>query len=272
MNNYTITFACYNALEYTKRCVESLLRANIPLDRVVAVDNDSSDSTFEYLSRFPFYDVIRNRSNLGCGVAWNQGVLRLQSDWSIVMNNDIEVSLGWIEALLGQAEQRNFPVICPAMIEGQRNYDFDEFAISAARNMGNVVREGGRHAVCMAIHKSVWSRIGYFAPQPSLMGYEDTLFFSELDRAGIKSAVTGAAWIHHYGSVTVSNLKRERGLSERGSLGSRKSYKLLKKSWIRRKFEKYLKKRLEGKWRKKELDGYQMTLHGTREGEAFFWN
>ncbi|MEL0070014.1 MAG: glycosyltransferase, partial [Betaproteobacteria bacterium] len=49
MSNYTITFACYNSLDYTKKCVESLLRANISLDRVVVVDNDSTDATFEYL-------------------------------------------------------------------------------------------------------------------------------------------------------------------------------------------------------------------------------
>ncbi len=271
MSNYTITFACYNSLDYTKKCVESLLRANISLDRVVVVDNDSSDATFEYLSSFPFFDVIRNRDNLGCGVAWNQGVLRLQSDWSIVMNNDIEVSKGWLDALLGDADRRSLSVICPAMIEGDLNYDFDQFAISATKKMGDVFRFGARHAVCMAIHKSVWQRVGYFAPVPSLMGYEDTLFFSELDRAGIDTGITGAAWIHHYGSITVSNLKKERGLSGDGSLGDRKNHKLLNKSLFRRKWDKLSRKRQERRWRNDELAAHQMTLHGTRSGKDFSW-
>ena len=65
----SITFACYNASQYTKWCIESLIKAGTPLDRVVVVDNGSTDDTREYLSSVVLGGRIFNRSNLGCGVA-----------------------------------------------------------------------------------------------------------------------------------------------------------------------------------------------------------
>jgi len=74
---------------------------------------------------------------------------------------------------------------------------------------------------------------------PGLWGYEDTLFFHQLDRAGIATAITGASWLHHFGSITVSALKQERGLSGRQGLGARDNYRLLGKSVLQRKWDRF---------------------------------
>ena len=44
-----------------------------PLDRLVVVDNQSTDSTREYLMTLSLGGRIFNQHNLGCGAAWNQG-------------------------------------------------------------------------------------------------------------------------------------------------------------------------------------------------------
>ena len=69
-----------------------------------------------------------NQRNLGCSAAWNQGALALQSEWSIIMNNDVLVSHHWIESLIQTAERLNLKVISPALIEGSLDYDFDFFS------------------------------------------------------------------------------------------------------------------------------------------------
>ena len=45
--NYTITFACYNQLDYTKKFIASLDREEVDFSRIVAVDNGSTDGTRE---------------------------------------------------------------------------------------------------------------------------------------------------------------------------------------------------------------------------------
>lgn len=271
MTDYAITFACYNQVDYTRQCVDSLVRHGYDLGRVVAVDNGSADDTRTYLRSLPLGGVVLNRQNLGCGVAWNQGVLAFQSEWTVVMNNDVLVSPGWLENLIAAADARGLKVVSPALVEGPLDYDFEAFARDASTRMREVARVGARHAVCMAVHRSVWEQVGYFQATPSLWGYEDTLFFHALEQAGIPTAIVGASWLHHFGSITVSAIKQERGLSQKQGLGARNNHRLLGKSFLRRKWDKMQRKAQERRWRDEELARFGMTLHGERKDGQFVW-
>jgi GT2 family glycosyltransferase len=269
--DYAITFACYNQVEYTRQCVDSMVKHGVDLSRLVVVDNGSTDDTRSYLETLPLGGRIFNKANLGCGVAWNQGALALQAEWTIIMNNDVLVSHGWIENMINAAEQNGLKIVSPALIEGPLDYDFEAFAGESSTKMKNALRLGDRHAVCLAVHKSVWLEIGYFQPIPKLLGYEDTMFFHEVDKAGIAIGMTGGSWLHHYGSITQSAMKQERGLSEKDGLGYRYNYRLLQQSWLERKLKKITRIRQQKLWREQELTQFGMSMHGIRENGSFSW-
>jgi GT2 family glycosyltransferase len=187
------------------------------------------------------------------------------------MNNDVVVSADWLESLIAAAQVRGVKLVSPALVEGPLDYDFDTFAADAASRVRDVARMGARHAVCMCVHRSVWDQVGFFQATPSLWGYEDTLFFHALEQAGVPTAIVGASWLHHYGSITVSAMKQERGLSAREGLSARNNYRLLGKSTLRRKWDKVMRKRQEQRWRAVELAEHGMTLHGERRDGAFVW-
>lgn len=271
MFDYSVTFACYNQVDFTRQCLDSMVRAGDDLSRVVVVDNGSSDDTLLCLGDYPIGSVIRNSSNLGCGVAWNQGALELQSEWTIIMNNDVLVSPGWIDGLINGAIRHGLSVASPAMIEGEEDYGFFDFSAQSVDVTYNFLRLHLKHAVCVAVHWSVFEKVGFFAPVPSLLGYEDTMFFTACDMVGIRSGTVGSSWIHHFGSITQSAMKRERGLSAAASLGSRDNKSLLGLSWIRRKAIKFRKGRLTSAYRLHELSSAGLTLHGTRVQGSFCW-
>ena len=268
---YALTFACYNSVQYTKLCIDSMIKHGTPLNRLVVVDNGSTDETREYLQTLSLGGRIFNQANLGCGVAWNQGALALQADWTIVMNNDVLVSAHWIESLLYTAETLGLKVISPALIEGALDYDFEQFSLDASNRMSQAHRIGARHAVCLAVHKSVWLDVGYFQPVPKLLGYEDTLFFHELSKAKIPMGMTGASWLHHYGSITQTAMKQERGLSQKQGLGYRYNYRLLNQSWLERKLAKLERNRQNKAWCKAEVAQYGQSIHGLRKNGSFEW-
>lgn len=270
-NSYAITFACYGQVDYTRQCVESMVRHGTPLDRLVVVDNGSKDGTRDYLATLPLGGRIFNHDNMGCGVAWNQGAQALQAEWTIVMNNDVLVSASWVENLIGAAQRSGLRVISPALVEGELGYDFDAFAPGASQRMHDALRRGWCHAVCLAIHHSVWMDIGYFLPVPRLLGYEDTMFFHEMAKGGIEGGTTGAAWLHHFGSITQSAMKQERGLRQKDNLGHRYNYRLLRKSWLRRKLDKAQAQRQQKLWREQELARYGMTMRGYFRNGAIAW-
>lgn len=271
-HDYAITFACYNSVNYTKACVDSLVNAGTPMDRVVVVDNGSTDETREYLMGIDFGGRIYNKVNQGCGVAWNQGILHFQAEWTVIMNNDLIVSLNWIDNLIQTAIDNNLTVISPAMVEGELDYDFNRFAPESSIKMNRVLRRQTQHAVCLCVHRSVFQEIGYFRATPKLLGFEDTIFFNDLRKSDLRAATAGSVWLHHFGSVTQKEMKRELGKSEKDNLLDVNDRYLLQQGWVERKLLKFNSKRRISAWRKEEMAAYGMTLRGERVNGEFIWN
>jgi GT2 family glycosyltransferase len=270
--NYTITFACYNQLDYTKQFIASLDREEVDFSRIVAVDNGSTDGTREWLSQQGFGTVVLNDRNLGCGAAWNQGALAIQSKWTVVMNNDVICAKGWLKSLLASAESNQLQIASPAMVEGELNYDFEALVTKATANMNGYVRFGSPHAVCMAIREDVWNEIGYFMPVPKLLGYEDAIFFLRAREAVLRIGTCSDSWLHHYGQVTQNAMRLEKKLKEREGLGNRNLMRLyMAQSWIARKFARYQRRRLLKNARTHELSAYGMTVHVLRRGLENNW-
>ena len=271
MHNYSVTFATLNCLEHTKKCVESLLASGVSKSRLVAVDNACTDGTQQYLAQLGLGGAILNRQNLSCGAAWNQGILAQQSEWTIVMNNDIVVAPGFAHRLIEFAGAHQLKLVSPARIDGTADYDFTLFAGKAQRNMGSAVRWGSSNAICMCIHWSLFNQIGFFRANPTLLGFEDGLFFNEVRKHGIAHATTGSVWIHHFGSVTQEHMKMVLGIQSKEVLIKVNDRKLYGQKWLERKMYRYRLKREHLEWRKKELRDFGMTLHGTRKDHSFVW-
>jgi GT2 family glycosyltransferase len=267
MKSVSITFACLNQADYTAKLLTSLEKANISPSLITAVDNASTDHTREIL-RSAGVGTICNKSNLGCGVAWNQGILDRQSEWTVVMNNDVVVHQNWLNNLITGAESSNLLIASPAMIEGPLTYDFDQIAALNSEKLKHYVRRQSVHAVCMAIHHSVFQKIGFFQPKPSLLGFEDTLFFHEASKAEIPVGIVGDSWIHHFGSITQKWLKEELGIPQQQGLGDRNNKRLLSESWLERKLRQIRKKRLNRRAYNSEMESFGVTVHGLSQEDG----
>lgn len=272
--NYTITFACYNQLDYTQQFIASLDRTEVDFSRIVAVDNGSTDGTRDWLQQQGFGAVILNNRNLGCGAAWNQGALAIQSPWTIVMNNDVVCAKGWLTHLIQAAEQHQLKICSPAMVEGTFDYNLSDWVRETRDQMQGYVRHGVAHAVCMAIHEDVWDEIGYFMPVPKLLGYEDGIFFQRAMERNVAMGITSESWLHHYGMITQKALKLEKALDQRDSLGNRNLMRLyMAQTWLARKLARYQRRRLLKAARANELAMCGKTLHAIhrKAGAAWDW-
>ena len=101
----SIVVLCCNELEYTRLCLESVLRRTRPPYELVLIDNGSADGTPTYLQEVRSrpgparVEVVRNEANAGFPAGCNQGLARLRGGWVVFLNNDTVVTGGWLEGL-----------------------------------------------------------------------------------------------------------------------------------------------------------------------------
>jgi GT2 family glycosyltransferase len=146
------------------------------------------------------------------------------------------------------------------MREGEADYDWQSHAAEFMKKMKDVRREDIAHGVCFMVRRKVFETIGYFN---NFGGYEDDDFFNRARQAGFRLAVTGRAFLHHFGSVTQKGMKgrevmsRERRLRYRQAIGQ---------TWLKRKIHQ-LNQSLRGRrWKQSELRRYGNTLRERRVG------
>src|SRR5262249_47450075 len=72
---------------------------NVPFE-VIVVDNASTDATQELLATVPNLVVLRNDRNTGFGPACNQGGDAARGRYLVFVNNDAQVTDGWLSALM----------------------------------------------------------------------------------------------------------------------------------------------------------------------------
>jgi GT2 family glycosyltransferase len=206
LSRVSLVIAVYNQLLHTMQCLESMLRLPDKVGELIVVDNASTDGTPEYLNSVGI-TVIRNATNLGCAKAWNQGIQASKGDVIGILNNDIIVTSGWLPALLRFMEESGHGIVSPAMREGPLDYELDKYAAEFTAVCRTATRAGFL-APCMLVRRMVFDRIGLFDEGFVYGGCEDVDFLWRAQQAEITAAVTGSAFIHHFGMITQNTVKR----------------------------------------------------------------
>jgi N-acetylglucosaminyl-diphospho-decaprenol L-rhamnosyltransferase len=210
-SSVSLVIPVYNQLMHTMQCVESIRRLPDQTAELIIIDNASTDGTSEYLKGHDLR-VITNPMNLGCAKAWNQGVRASRGDVVGILNNDIVVTMGWLPALLSFMDRTGCGIVSPAMREGPLDYELDRYAVEFTTVCRTATRRGLR-GPCMLIQRKVFDRIGLFDEGFVYGGCEDTDFLWRAEKAGFSAAVTGSAFIHHFGMVTQKAIKRQEAQS-----------------------------------------------------------
>jgi GT2 family glycosyltransferase len=113
----SLVVVTWNALEWSRRCIESITaNTGVPYELIV-VDNASSDGTRDFLrEQAGSATVILNDANLGFGVAANQGAARARAPVIVFVNSDVLVTPGGLEPLCRRLEDDSHTAVAGARI------------------------------------------------------------------------------------------------------------------------------------------------------------
>ena len=141
----------WNGRRWLPGCLASLASQTRPFDRVVVVDNGSTDGSLELLEReHPDVTVIALGRNTGFAHAANRGVEAAGTDAVALVNTDVELDPAWHERMLAalEREPRAASVACKMVELGDpgRIYDAGDFLRrdGVAEQRGRFERDDGR--------------------------------------------------------------------------------------------------------------------------------
>jgi GT2 family glycosyltransferase len=102
----SIIIPVYGQINYTLRCLQSI-QLNKPIVdfEIIVMDDASPDDTFENLSRISGITIVRNDINLGFIRNCNKAVQFATGQYIYFLNNDTQVTKGWLDALVNVFEQ-----------------------------------------------------------------------------------------------------------------------------------------------------------------------
>ena len=108
----------YNAEKTIEICINSILKQTIMPDKILIVNDCSTDKTVKILNTFGNkIQVIHNKNNLGLSHSMNIAKDHLKTRYIAKIDADVELTKNWIEILLKKIEQENVTLIGGKMYE-----------------------------------------------------------------------------------------------------------------------------------------------------------
>jgi GT2 family glycosyltransferase len=213
----SIVMLSWNAPEFTEIAVRSIRERTTTPYEIIIVDNGSTPETVARVRALggPDLRIIENDRNHGFAHGCNQGMAAARGTHVVLLNNDVVVSAGWLEALLaahrrdprvGISAPRSNRVAGHQQISEGRYADLDEmvaFASDRAQRYKNVVYSTNRViGFCMCISRTVIDEVGGIDPRYDIGNFEDDDYCVRVRAAGYRIVVCEDAFIHHFGNVS----------------------------------------------------------------------
>ncbi len=99
---YGVVLVTYNRLELLKECMEHCLNQTIPFEKIIIIDNCSTDGTREYLAQYEgdkTVSVYTQSENLGGAGGFKKGLAKAQHmelDWVLLIDDDAMIDKDYL--------------------------------------------------------------------------------------------------------------------------------------------------------------------------------
>jgi GT2 family glycosyltransferase len=183
----TVVVLNYNGKKHIRECLDSIFGMDYPQFKVVVVDNASNDGSLDSVKRsYPKAKIVKYSRNHGFAKAYNMVLEKVESDFIVLLNNDVTVEPGWLRELMPYiTDDNDVSAVTPKMLfmknTGEINAAGGKCDIfGSGWNRGNGETDNGQYesveevfyANCGAIviRKNAWKDVGSFDEEYFLYG------------------------------------------------------------------------------------------------------
>lgn len=132
-NKLAVVILNWNGLKYLKEFIPILINySSIEGIGLYVADNGSTDESVNYLKQnYPEVNLILLEQNYGFAEGYNKSLEKIDSEYFVLLNSDVEVTEGWIEPLLKLMDSDSEIAACMPKIMDYYKRDYFEYAGAA---------------------------------------------------------------------------------------------------------------------------------------------
>lgn len=209
----------YNQTQVTRELLQSLRNITYPAVEVIVVDNASADTSIEKLKdEFPEIIYIQTGRNLGFAGGNNVGIKAAKGEFIMLLNNDVEVTPGFLEPLLEVFEKDpKVGMASPKVLypDGKTIQYAGAVSIQPFTGRGKriglfeqdngqydrIEKTGLGHGAALIVRRSVIDEVGLM-PEMYFLYYEEHDWCEQVKRRGYDMYYIGTSSVIHKESMS----------------------------------------------------------------------
>ncbi|MCC0784424.1 glycosyltransferase family 2 protein [Clostridioides sp. ES-S-0108-01] len=213
----------YNGCKYLRKCINSILKQSYNCFRIIVIDNNSNDDSYEWLKNYENIIFKKLDRNYGFSVAVNEGIKLANSEYIVLLNNDTEVTHDWLKNLVKTInnDERIFSVSSKMVRYNNKNViddagdDYNLIGWTLKRGDGKNIKRFNKNkeifsscAGAAIYRKCILEKIGYFDERFfAYMEDLDICYRAKIN--GYKNVYCSDAVVYHVGSATTGSKYNE---------------------------------------------------------------
>ncbi|MDG2425068.1 MAG: glycosyltransferase family 2 protein [Flavobacteriales bacterium] len=222
----------WNGIDHLRSFLPSVVEHCNAEDCVVLIDNGSTDDSLDFVrSQYPEVKIVCNSENFGFAGGYNRGLAQLfekiQAQWTVLLNSDVEVTAGWLDAVIGAMKAHGWSAAAPTIRSYDRRDHFEYagaaggyidrngFVFCAGRLFDTYESDAGQYGqdrqvfwasgAALVVETAAWLEVqgldeGFFAHM------EEIDLCWRLQNRGYKIGSTASAHVFHLGGGTLNKL------------------------------------------------------------------
>ena len=132
MKKVAIVILNWNGRKLMEEFLPSVVSNSPEWAEVIVADNGSTDDSIKMLkAKFPTVGIISFNQNYGFAEGYNQALKRLDHEYCVLLNSDVEVTPNWLDAPIATLDSDPSIACVQPKIRAQRNKEYFEYAGAA---------------------------------------------------------------------------------------------------------------------------------------------
>ena len=227
----SIVILNWNGKEHLRTFLPTVLASTYANKRVIVADNGSTDDSIAFLQQnFPQVEILISPVNEGFAKGYNTALRQVNSDYYVLLNNDVAVTAGWIEPIIELMEADSAIAVCqPKLLDFNNKQQFEYagacggwldalgYPFARGRVFEQLELDQGQYETAQACFWASGAAMFVRAATFKAVGGLDEYFFAHQEEidfcwriqlAGYKVYVEPSSVVYHLGGGTLSKGNR----------------------------------------------------------------